>query len=242
MNRQVVTVLLLQVVSSQGAGPAFPPIWSATEAITGRGGSGTLQVWFDQHNQTEVAYNENQKTWFLTDWKANGGQGKVYTLTVYGNPPVRHCKGWCEPTVPEVCDAADSLCQPPYLKSAVNEGQSAVPGSPGVTGDLWKWGDNLGPIPMNELYLWVGTAAEGTSDGLAAGSPVPLEMIRDVHPFGREAGNISITFSDFKALKVVPADLWDLGPDAKYNCMSPEPSSGCNTKARDGFNNPLKGF
>jgi hypothetical protein len=76
---------------------------------------------------------------------------------------------------------------------------------------------------MNELYLWVGGNAS---------APAPITMIRDVHPFGKEVGNVTIQFSAFTALKSVPDSVFDLGTDMGYACASPQPSSSCQSAKR----------
>ena len=64
---------------------------------------------------------------------------------------------------------------------------------------------------------------------------VPVQMVRDVHPFGKEVGNVTTDFTDFRALGPLdPAmtGMFDLGPDAKYGCSSPAPGDQCQSGAR----------
>ena len=83
------------------------------------------------------------------------------------------------------------------MKSAKKDGTAVING---IDTTVYKWGDNLGPIPMNELYLYVNEETKG-----------PVRMIRDVHPFGKEVGNITIDFQNFKQVQSIPASVWDLG-------------------------------
>jgi hypothetical protein len=90
-------------------GPAFPDSWSANEVITSSQGGAKGVSYFDKQKQRTALVSEFDVS--ITDYKANGGQGKQYSIRVYadkkGGPLVRHCEGWCDPSVPEVCDNID---------------------------------------------------------------------------------------------------------------------------------------
>ena len=200
--------------------PIFPDVWSADEFITlPNGQKGTIKSYTDVPNQINAEYsNSSTCDITITNWKENGGDGKAYCVQVDGSGK-RTCQGWCAPSVPVVCDAADSLCSYDYKKHTKYQGDATINGE--VT-ELLKWGENLGPIPMNELYLYV-----------KKGAAVPVYMVRDVHPFGKEEGNITSTFSNFQALKSIPSTIFDIGADPSYACASPTPSSGCNSATKD---------
>jgi hypothetical protein len=66
----------------------------------------------------------------------------------------------------------------------------------------------LGPITMNSLELDVATA-----------SNVPVKMLRDVHPFGKELGSLDTTYSLYKAA-VPPSDAFSV--PGKEDCSEGE--------------------
>ena len=208
---RIATAILMLVTCCNAQAPTFPKLWTSDEQLSSTNGQkGFRQVYFDEVNQREASFsNTSQYGLVISDYKANNGDGKVYYINIYGGK--RHCMLWCEPDTPVICDAADSLCQPP-MKSAKKDGTAVING---IDTTVYKWGDNLGPIPMNELYLYVNEETKG-----------PVRMIRDVHPFGKEVGNITIDFQNFKQVQSIPASVWDLG-SYKGNCDSPEPSSDC---------------
>ena len=207
----VVMVLATVLLSCNGQAPTFPKMWHAFETITNFNGQhGSAEVYFDETNQREAAFsNTSAYGLVITDYKANGGDGKVYYIKIYGG--ARHCMLWCEPDTPTICDAGDSLCQPAMPK-ATNDGTAVVNG---VDTTIYKWGDNLGPIPMNELYLYVSDKTKK-----------PVQMIRDLHPFGKELGNLTIDYTNFEEVSSIPASVWDIG-SYKGNCNTPSPSDQC---------------
>ena len=109
-------------------------------------------------------------------------------------------------------DVGDSLCQPAQAK-AIIAGTAVVNG---VDTTIYKWGDNLGPIPMNELYLYVSDKTKK-----------PVQMIRDLHPFGKELSGILQLI--IQTLKKYLLFLHQYGTLAviKVICNTPSPSDQC---------------
>ncbi|EGD72551.1 hypothetical protein PTSG_00575 [Salpingoeca rosetta] len=226
---KVAAVLVVAVAAVASAAPLSPspptyPIrWQATENIVLHAGAqkqvGTSVSHFDGPNNRTAITNATHSMYdtIITNWNENHGEGKVYYIRTYGGE--RHCQFWCPPTVPFVCDAADSLCSYDYKNKAKFFGSEVVDG---VQTNKFYWTENLGPIPMNSLMLY--TAANSAQ-------PTPVRMVRFIHPFGKDIGNSTIDFSDFKAVSSFPESLFDLGPDAKYDCSSPDPADQCQEEA-----------
>jgi len=62
-------------------------MWHAFETITNFNGQhGSAEVYFDETNQREAAFsNTSAYGLVITDYKANGGDGKVYYIKIYGS-------------------------------------------------------------------------------------------------------------------------------------------------------------
>eukprot|EP00045_Choanoeca_perplexa_P006664 m.57397 g.57397 ORF g.57397 m.57397 type:complete len:244 (-) comp13724_c0_seq7:1097-1828(-) len=212
--------LALSCALATPAPPVFPDRWQAVEQTVvvegpSRGG-GTGLSHFDGPNQRAASTNLTGSMYdvIITDFTA-GTDGRTYYIRTYGGE--RHCQFWCEPDVPEICDVADSLCSSDYKNKATFVGNETVDG---VATNKFFWTENLGPIPMNSLLLYVN-----------ADSPVPVRMYRDIHPFGKPLGNATIDFQSFQTPSSFPDSLFDLGPDAKYDCDGPEPGESCQDEA-----------
>lgn len=74
------------------------------------------------------------------------GLDRVFAAAALTLP--RRAQFWCTPTTPIACDAGDSLCSNDYNQSAAFVETATVNGQ---ATNLFKWHENLGPIPMNEL-------------------------------------------------------------------------------------------
>jgi hypothetical protein len=195
--------------------PVFSDVWSATEAVeeSFQPGKAVFQNYFDGANNRELMIqNHTEYDTMITDWSA-GVEGKVYYIRTYGHPAVRHCEKWCTPTTPIACDSMDSLCQYDYNKSAAFVETATIDGQPT---NLFKWHDNMGPFPMNKLYLYATQSAPYA----------PVQMIRDVHPFGKEIGNVTIDYTNFRPLQSIDPALFDLGPKP-YICEGEDPDPSC---------------
>ena len=152
----------------QRTSPNLSKLWTSDEQLSSTNGQkGFRQVYFDEVNQREASFsNTSQYGLVISDYKANNGDGKVYYINIYGGK--RHCMLWCEPDTPVICDAADSLCQPPR-RVPRKMGAAVING---IDTTVYKWGDNLGPIPMNELYLYVNEETKG---------PVRMGFVMYIH-------------------------------------------------------------
>ena len=198
--------------------------WQAQEDIMVISGNqkqvGTSVSHFDGPNNRTALTNVTHSMYdtIITNWNENDNMGKVYYIRTYGGE--RHCQFWCPPTVPVVCDAADSLCSYDYKNKAKYIGTEVVDG---VSTNKFYWTENLGPIPMNSLVLYTNANSQ---------QPTPVRMVRFIHPFGKNIGNSTIDFSDFKQVSSFPDSLFDLGPDAKYECSDPEPADSCQDEVR----------
>jgi len=210
--------------------PVWPTNWVASEASTiqlvnGQTARTSAISYFDGTNNRTASTNitGSQFDTIVTDYDADGGQGKVYYFRTYGTKkdptPVRHCQFWCTPTGGGIpCNQDDSLCSFDYKKKARFLGAKTIDGK--QTNEFF-WTENLGPIPMNSLDLYT------TQD---AANPMPVRMFRDLHPFGKKLGNTTIDYASFAA-QTTPfaSSIFDLGPDAKYACADPQPSDQCQT-------------
>lgn len=205
--------------------PVWPTKWVAVEAGTEQVGPqtirNTLTSFFDgDKNRTcQTNITHTQYDTVITDYNA-GGDGKQYFIRTYGTLKdktlVRHCQFWCAPTGgPIACNTGDSLCSYNYKHKARYLGPNTINGKPV---DTFFWGENLGPIPMNSLKLY-------TTQGA---NPMPVRMFRDIHPFGKELGNSTIDYTSFTPQTGDFDDsIFDLGPDAKYDCSSTQPGADC---------------
>eukprot|EP01147_Barroeca_monosierra_P000675 gene675-3975_t len=224
--------------------PTFPIRWQSNEKLLLISGIqkqfASLVSHFDgPNNRTAVTNSTGFYDTLITNWNENGGMGKVYYIRTYGGE--RHCQFWCPPTVPYVCDAADSLCSYDYENKAKYIGSEVVDG---VDTNKFYWTENLGPIPMNSLILYSNANTQ---------QPTPVRLVRFLHPFGKDIGNATIDFTNYQLLDFYPLflyrhivvniciawhpvssfpeNLFDLGPDAKYYCESPVPDDSCEDEA-----------
>lgn len=97
----------------------------------------------------------HNRTAFLS---GNGASKTVWDFdnsvqTVWYMEPADTCQCYCQIMAQLQCNLADSLCSYDMLHNAKNMGSATAPN--GAPATLWYWSENLGPIPMNELLLFV---------------------------------------------------------------------------------------
>jgi len=113
----------------------------------------------------------------------SGPDAKIFYI--YGHGPFGDkCAYWCDGQADEQCNIQESLCQSDYVKSARYTGAASLNGT---NCDVFKWEDKLSIISMNSLTLYTKHA-----------SAIPVRMFRDIHPFYKELGNITTTFSNYQ--------------------------------------------
>jgi len=112
-----------------------------------------------------------------------GNSGTVYYVYGYG-PAGNTCAYWCDLQGTQQCDLQESLCQYDYVAHAKYNGTATINNS--IKTNVFTWSDNLGPISMNSLSLYVNQK-----------NNAPVKMSRDVHPFGKELGTMDTYFSNW---------------------------------------------
>lgn len=204
--------------------PVYPPAWVGVEDLSVQT-VGPIQrsssiSYFDLANNRSAQTNitHSQYDTIVTNFDGDGGQGQEYYIRTYEQKGVvaRHCQFWCNPSGGGIpCNTGDSLCSFDYQKRAKFVGTKTLNGE---TTNEFTWGENLGPIPMNKLTLYTKTSAPFA----------PVRMFRALHPFGKDIGNTTIDYVSWTP-QTTPFDeaVFDLGPDAKYGCASPQPGDDC---------------
>jgi len=229
-NLAAAAAVAAPVLEATPTPPVFPDRWMSGETqttnINGKPGpkSHVISYFDGPNNRTALTNMTGNVQWdvIVTDYAA-GQSGKQYFIKVYGqgakHPVARHCNYWCTPDVgPVVCNQADSLCSYDYNKKAKYFGTAEING---VETNKFFWGENLGPIPMNSLVLY-------TTQPSTTAAAMPVRLDRSVHPFGKALGNTSLLFDSWAPHPAAFDDaIFDLGPDAKYDCDSPVPSDDC---------------
>jgi hypothetical protein len=109
------------------------------------------------------------------------------------------CQYYCTDPDPQM-DLADSLEQYDYLQSAEFVQNTTFNGTSVME---FAWTDNLGPIPMNYLYLYVD-----------ASTRAPVGMLRKLTPFGEFIGWENITWVDY-TVGEPPSSAFNI-PDKEY--------------------------
>jgi hypothetical protein len=149
----------------------------------------TIMSYWSQNsviNATAYISPNGEATYYLED------ENKMYVTL--GSTCEYHC---ANPT-PQI-DLADTLESYDYTHSATFVQNTTWNGVPVME---FTWNENLGPIPMNTLYLYV---------SIATGAPV--QMNRYLEPFGSPLGWENITFQQFNV--TVPSPSIFVVPGAK---------------------------
>lgn len=184
-------VSLLAVAAGAAAGvlaavpnvPVFAPSYTAEE----------MAYHYDQNNQLEQTAHL-YSCWLqtannnITAYRPlDGGEGQVFNWTqnqVYvtdgGSPTqVPVCQFSCDISDEEQCDGEDSLCSYNMIYQALFNGTTTVSlNGTNVPADSFTWTEGLPGEVMNTLTLY-------TQPG---GAAVPLQMYRQLTPFGQYIG------------------------------------------------------
>lgn len=194
--------------------PAFPRAYSVHQSQSARL-EGASAKWVGTANWDL----DNNRTSYITDCTGpeklpvcmhpnsvyDYAAQKIYYVTGKWGTKFASCDYYCDMLGDLQCNLGDSLCPYDYTHAKFN-GSAEVAGE---TCDELTWDENLGPIPMASIQLYV---RQGTN--------VPVRMWRDTHFFGKKGmGSTDINFTSFSA--VAPPDAAFTVPGAD-RCMMGE--------------------